>query len=79
MSRKTTDQKTEKQTAAKKPVVLKDDELDSAAGGFDVFVERSLQVGGGSQVTLATDTNLESAELIDNVHKFPKPTSGGNV
>ncbi len=33
MSKKTTDQKTEKQTEAKKPVVLKDDELDTVEGG----------------------------------------------
>ncbi len=33
MSKKTTDQKTEKQAEAKKPVELKDEQLDEAQGG----------------------------------------------
>ncbi len=34
MSRKTTDQKTEKQTETEKPVALRDDELDKVQGGM---------------------------------------------
>ena len=34
MSKKSTDQKSEKQTEAKKPVVLRDDELERAAAGW---------------------------------------------
>ncbi len=48
MSKKTTDQKTEKQTEAKKPVELKDNELDEVQGG------------GGSQVSGAAGRTDES-------------------
>ncbi len=48
MSKKTTDQKTEKQTEAKKPVVLKDDELDGVDGGF--FMDYSGTLGTGITV-----------------------------
>ncbi len=39
MSKKTTDQKTEKQAEAKKPVELKDEQLDAAQGGVSAAGE----------------------------------------
>ncbi len=62
MSKKTTDQKTEKQAGAKKPVDLTDNELERAAAGWattDESLRGAVRKGADAIVILDQDGQTE--------------------